>query len=65
MTTKKKIEESKEIESEIKFTKVQMLSSEKYADHKDLISILLEADQTYSFSEVDTLINNFMEGKVK
>lgn len=65
MTTKKKAEESKEIEAEIKFTKVQILSSEKYADRKDLISILLETDQAYSFSEVDRLINNFMEGKVK
>lgn len=48
-----------------KFTKENILSFEKYRDRRDLLSVLLEADQHYTTAEVDTLIETFMKGKVE
>ena len=50
---------------ETKFTKEQLLNSKRYADRKDIVSVLLKTEQTYSFTEVDTLIKKYMKGKVK
>lgn len=63
MTTKKK-EETQETKAEGRFTKSQILSSKKYNDKRDLVNVLLKDERQYSFSEVDTLIDNFMKGKV-
>ncbi len=51
--------------TETKFTKEQLLKSKKYADRKDIASVLLKYDQTYSFVEADNLIKKYMKGKVK
>lgn len=56
--------EKKEVK-ENKFSKEQMLKSEKYKDEKDLINALLKEDNKYSLSDVDKLIDDFMKGKVK
>lgn len=50
---------------ETKFTKEQLLKSKKYADRKDIVSVLLKGDQLYSFEEVDGLVKKYMKGKVK
>jgi hypothetical protein len=47
------------------FSKVQLSESLRYKDRKDVVNILLKDDVTYSFDEVDCLINEFMRGKVK
>lgn len=52
-------------EIEVKFTKEQLLKSKKYADRKDIVSVLLKDDQTYSFTEVDVLIKKYMKGRIK
>lgn len=60
MVTKK--EKEKVIEAT--FTKEQLLESKRYKDRKDLINVLLKNEQTYSFKEVDDLIEKYMKGKV-
>ena len=47
--------------TETKFTKEQLLKSKKYADRKDIASVLLKYDQTYSFVEADNLIKKIHE----
>lgn len=47
------------------FTKEQILNSKKYTHLKDLVSVLLSDSKTYTFVEVDKLIQDFKKGKVK
>lgn len=47
------------------FSKKQIFSSKRYRDRKDLVKVLLKDNTLYSFDEVDSLINQFMKGKVK
>lgn len=42
----------------------QLLTFERYRERRDLLNVLLNKQQHYTFSEVDTLIENFMKGKV-
>ena len=49
----------------MKFTKQQILEAKKYANRKDLVGALLEEGKTYSLSEVDAAISDFMKRKVK
>ena len=56
--------EKKEVK-ENKFSKEQLLKSQKYKDERDLINALLKEDKKYSLSDVDKLIDDFMKGKVK
>lgn len=59
-------EEIKEVKKEIVFTKNTILNSKKYAKRRDLLSVLLKDDRTYTASQIDKLINDFMKkGKVK
>jgi hypothetical protein len=65
MATKTKIEK-KEVTSEISmFSKKQIISSKRYKDNKDLINVLLNDNEMYSFEDVDSLINKFLKGEVK
>lgn len=56
--------EKKEVK-ENKFSKEQLLKSQKYKDERDLINALLKEDKKYSLSDVDKIIDDFMKGKVK
>lgn len=47
------------------FTKAQILASKKYANRKDVCNAVIPDDFHGSLSEVDTLIEKFMKGKVK
>lgn len=47
------------------FTREQILASKKYAHRRDLVGVLLKADKEYTLDQVDALINEFMERKVK
>ena len=49
----------------VKYTKSQLVASEKYSDNVDLLNALLNDNETYSIGEVDKKINTFMKGKVK
>ncbi|MBS5822407.1 MAG: hypothetical protein KID00_00870 [Clostridium argentinense] len=61
MTTKTKPAEQ-EVET---FIKEQLLSAKKYSNRKDILGVLLEDGKQYSFEQVDTLMDDFMKGKVK
>ena len=54
-----------EIKKESVYTKEQILKAKKYADRRDLLSVLLMDGREYAIHEVDTLLNAFMKGKVK
>lgn len=47
------------------YRKEQILKSRKYAEKKDLLSVLLSEFRDYTLSEVDNLVENYRKGKVK
>lgn len=65
MSKEKNILEIDEIKTkkESKFTKRQLLNSKKYQHQTDLLNAILESDKSYSISEVDKLIKDFMKKK--
>jgi hypothetical protein len=63
MTSKIKSEETNLVKSEVKFTKIQILASEKYADRRDLLSALLDDSEEYSGNEIDKILKNFLRKK--
>lgn len=46
------------------YTKGQLAASKKYANRRDLISVLLEDGKAYTLEETDKLIEEFMKGEV-
>ena len=54
-----------ETKQEVKFTKEQILASNKYANKRDVLSAILPKDFFGSAAEVDDLFEKFMKGKVK
>lgn len=57
MTAKNKAEKVEEL----KFTKGQILESNKYKHRKDVLNVVLINDKDYSLKEVDDLIVKFMK----
>lgn len=47
------------------FPKERILTLQRYANRRDLLSILLKDGQEYTHDQVQNLIDNFMKGKVK
>lgn len=47
------------------YSKEQLAASKRYATKRDIISALLENGKTYTFDEVDALIEKYMKGKVR
>lgn len=47
------------------FTKRTILTFQRYAKRRDLLSVLLKDGKEYTMEQVDSLIQNFMKGKVK
>ena len=47
------------------FTKRNILTFKRYAKRRDLLSTLLKDGQEYTHDQVQSLIENFMKGKVK
>lgn len=58
----KEVKKEKQV---VKFTKSQLVNSERYLDHVDLLNALLDEKETYSLSEVDEKIEKYKKGKVK
>ena len=48
-----------------KFTKEQILKSKKFSERRDILSVLLNDDKTYSLEEAEELIKGFMEENFK
>ncbi len=49
----------------LKFTKEQLLQSERFFNRKDILAALLTNDKEYSFEQAEQLIDDYMKGKVK
>lgn len=66
-TLKKKVDEvqTNVEQTEAKFSKEQLIASDKYANRRDLVSALLDDNETYTIATVDKKIEEFMKGKVK
>ena len=47
------------------FSKQNILTFERYAGRRDLLSVLLEDGKMYTIDQVDDLIGQFMKGKVR
>ena len=54
----------KQADSE-RFTKKQLVCTERYCNQSDLLCALLEDGTRYTRSEADEIMNRFMKGKVK
>lgn len=61
MAEKKK----EEVTEEMKFDKIQIVSSKAFRSWQDLLNGNLVDGTQYSISEVETLIDDFKKGKVK
>ena len=48
-----------------RYSKAQILASNRYANRKDVLAVILDDKKVYSPDEVDDLLNKFMKGKVK
>lgn len=48
----------------VTFSKEQILASNKYADRQDAINALWTDDSEKSIAEVDSMLSDFMKGKV-
>lgn len=57
--------EKKDVKKVLKYNKKELLESNKYANRKDLLRVLLKDEQVYSFAQVDKILSDFMKGKVK
>lgn len=56
---------TKTTEAAAAYSKEQLAASRKYANQRDLISVLLEDGKSYTFDEVDALIEKYKKGKVR
>lgn len=63
MSTKKKTSASAEMEP--KFSKEALVNSKRFRNERDIVSALLMDNVEYSVSEVDSMIADYMKGKVK
>lgn len=47
-----------------KFSKEQLIRSDRFANRRDLLGALLKDGKLYSIEEVETAIEHYMKGKV-
>ena len=64
MANKKELEKPA-IKELPKFTKAQIVGSQKYERFKDFLTGNLEDDKMYSMQDVDSLLEKYMKGMVK
>lgn len=53
------------VENATRFSKNQIISSEKFKNRRDILNVLLEDDKTYTNEEILEVLENKMKGKVK
>lgn len=51
--------------TKIGYSKEQILKSKRYANRKDILTVVLEEDKIYSYEEIEKEIDNFMKKEVK
>lgn len=66
MATRKKAATAQEptITAPVVFPKEWVLTFRRYAERRDLLSVLLEDGKEYTHDQIDGLIKDFMKGKV-
>lgn len=47
------------------YSKKSILASDRYANRRDALGVILDDGKEYSAAEVDDLLDNFMNGQVK
>ena len=52
------------INEQLKFTKEQLLQSDRFRDRKDLVSAILSDDGDYAIEFVEEQIEKYMKGQV-
>lgn len=62
---KPKAKTETEAEDPVRFTKEQIIHSERYGESRDILAALLVDDQTYSDSELEGLINAFKSRRIE
>lgn len=66
ITAKKKPKQVAETTKEApRFTKAQLLASEKYRNRKDLLTALLKDGETYTMEMATNMVSAFLKGQVK
>ena len=58
------VSEKKDTTKDLKYSKSELISNEKYLRNRDILSVLLKRESLYSFKETDELLNKFMKGRV-
>ena len=61
----KQDEVKEEIKGDPVFSKKAILASDRYANRRDALGVILDDEKEYSTVEVDDLLDNFMKGQVK
>lgn len=66
MAAKKKIVEAipEDVKVENKFSKEQLLGSERFRDRRDIVEALLDEAELHTVKSVEEKIENYMKGKV-
>lgn len=62
---KASVEEVAEVKVESKFSKSQLINSQRFSKRRDLLNAVLKDDEQYSIAEAQAAIDKFMKGKVK
>ena len=52
-------------QTETKYSKSRLMASNAYKKHKDLLSVLLEDNKSYTREDVNTLIDGYLKKGVK
>ena len=52
-------------EDEVLYSKEQIIASKKYYKRKDILNVLLNDGEEYSFSRIDEIIEEFMNKEVQ
>lgn len=50
---------------ETRYTKKQLTTCKKFASKRDILNVLLDSNKTYSFEEIEKLLNGFSKKKFK
>ena len=56
---------AKSEQTELWFSKEQILASARFANRRDLVDALLDENESYTLETVDNLIQKYVKGRVK
>ncbi len=60
--------DKKEVENKTvktaKFSKDELVNSNKFVDYVDVLNAILEDEKTYTIEETENIIDKFLKGKV-